>query len=754
MASEGRAGASASADLPGSFFSPAPIRSTRLSEERERRYRKSKTVRLAVLRAIALGAAVPWLLAVLAGWFTRGTQTPAELGVRLVFCAACLGVIGAAVRHRERTYVTVFLLVGGVYCAALAVHVGYILATGESPLSGSYLGDYSGLPAALLATALPVRLGLLAAAGVVAVAAAFNLDPALTWSTPLEIAHAELMILPFLFFLQAARATSRRLDDAASRAHTEAVRETRTKTLAELETRFLGYLHDRILGYLTAVGRGVEHEWRTDPDEDLPELLERKDRASLADEITDLVARASEIAPELAVDLPDRLPDRATLPANAAAALHDAALEAVRNTTDHAPGAPASLGVEVSMDEATCTAVSITVHDEGPGFDPDAVAANRAGLRVSVVGRMEATEGCDVALRSVPGDGTTVRLTWSLDGPGSVTPETESVAVPDIYQLLGFARVLRPGIAVLAWLVFVALSLNDGHHAPALYLVSLVALAVAVRLLIRGTRFRLPLPETLGTAAAVVVFFVAAAIDAEAAEMWPRLWYPWVLILLCTYLTLRDRAGFAWATWAVCLTLAEVLVGLGVVDPAGAAAQIAQASLVLVVGTLLPPLLKLTVRGLPVALELRRSRATTAEQVAARSSFIADSRRWLSGQVSAALDPGLTETTRRANASLLAQRLRDSIRSPHFDEPALNRAIWDARSRGTVVSLLDDGADGSPPETDLHRELAAVLLDESAERVTARILPPGRTARGTIVVHAGGETRRIEIDGARPHANG
>jgi signal transduction histidine kinase len=59
--------------------------------------------------------------------------------------------------------------------------------------------------------------------------------------------------------------------------------------------------------------------------------------------------------------------------------------------------------------EAGATTVEIFVRDRGHGFDPDAVAADRHGLRDSIVERMRRHGGI-AEIRSTPGTGTEIRL--------------------------------------------------------------------------------------------------------------------------------------------------------------------------------------------------------------------------------------------------------------------------------------------------------------------------------------------------------
>ncbi len=66
--------------------------------------------------------------------------------------------------------------------------------------------------------------------------------------------------------------------------------------------------------------------------------------------------------------------------------------------------------------EATAAGVEIFVRDRGSGFDPGLVAEDRQGVRSSIVGRME-RHGGSASVRSVPGEGTEVRLSLPTHQP-------------------------------------------------------------------------------------------------------------------------------------------------------------------------------------------------------------------------------------------------------------------------------------------------------------------------------------------------
>jgi signal transduction histidine kinase len=91
-------------------------------------------------------------------------------------------------------------------------------------------------------------------------------------------------------------------------------------------------------------------------------------------------------------------------------ALVAAAREALRNAARHAPGAPVFMFCEVARERA-----EVFVRDEGPGFDPEAVATERRGIRDAMIGRM-AVCGGRATIESTLGEGTEVAL---LLGPAA-----------------------------------------------------------------------------------------------------------------------------------------------------------------------------------------------------------------------------------------------------------------------------------------------------------------------------------------------
>jgi signal transduction histidine kinase len=86
------------------------------------------------------------------------------------------------------------------------------------------------------------------------------------------------------------------------------------------------------------------------------------------------------------------------------AAVVAAVREALVNAAKHSGAAAVSVYAEVERDE-----VSVFVRDRGVGFDPDAMAADRQGVRGSIVGRIE-RHGGQARIRSAADTGTEVEI--------------------------------------------------------------------------------------------------------------------------------------------------------------------------------------------------------------------------------------------------------------------------------------------------------------------------------------------------------
>jgi signal transduction histidine kinase len=172
-------------------------------------------------------------------------------------------------------------------------------------------------------------------------------------------------------------------------------------------------LHDTILSTLTMVAAGAFGE----PSQALTAQAARDLRVlqGLADApaAPDGLAPLTELGPMLEQvaasvgDLTVRLKlAPVSLPPTVADQVTACVGEALRNVGRHAGTREAE--VIVNGDAGWAVAEII---DHGCGFDPDAIAPSRRGIRESITGRMRAAGG-QAAIVSSPGTGTTVTLSW------------------------------------------------------------------------------------------------------------------------------------------------------------------------------------------------------------------------------------------------------------------------------------------------------------------------------------------------------
>jgi signal transduction histidine kinase len=192
------------------------------------------------------------------------------------------------------------------------------------------------------------------------------------------------------------------------RARAEADAERRERIRADERAHVAAQLHDSVLQTLALIQR--EDEPRRA--QSLARRQERELRGWLygGEELGEsetlaaaLRAAADEVEEHygIAVDLVQ--PSDGALD-EGLAALAAAAREAMTNAGRHADVAEVSVLARVGDDEA-----SVFVRDRGQGFDPDDVAADRQGVRESIIGRMERCGG-RASIVSSPGAGTEVEL--------------------------------------------------------------------------------------------------------------------------------------------------------------------------------------------------------------------------------------------------------------------------------------------------------------------------------------------------------
>jgi signal transduction histidine kinase len=210
----------------------------------------------------------------------------------------------------------------------------------------------------------------------------------------------------------AARADER-LEVAALRRRAQAVAAARAADRRERER----VLHDAVLNTLTGIGWGggddvdLARRQSSDAVVAVRALLDgRRHEPSL--HIEERMAQAAEAARArglgVSVTVEGCAADADAVPPDVVAAFGAATAELLANVERHAGTGRARVELRC---ERQAGAVTVIVSDDGLGFDPERVGAERLGLRHSVRARL-ADVGGRVSVTSVPERGTRVVLEW------------------------------------------------------------------------------------------------------------------------------------------------------------------------------------------------------------------------------------------------------------------------------------------------------------------------------------------------------
>ncbi|PJJ55597.1 ATP-binding protein [Compostimonas suwonensis] len=547
--------------------------------------------------------------------------------------------------------------------------------------------------------------------------------------------------------------------------------------------RFEALIHDGIISTLLMAGRGGA---RPDPDvvaqaaqtaaqlETLRGATSRDEGAPvrLDELVTRLarLARGSTVPIAFSARVARRLREEVTVPRESASAIVDAAAEAVRNSLRHASprGASVSRSIAVAYGER---GLLVDVRDNGAGFDPPAVPAARLGIARSILGRMEAVPDGEATVTSRVGYGTlvTLRLGPGAEGDpgegggpgtaagGAAERRAGAAAASDSYaDLLQLSSVPARIMVALFVAVHAVLAFGSLAAGMSLWAVLLSFLAIAAA----GVWATWPGPDPLPLSwswAIVGVVFATTVLQTLQLQPggWPEYatWHLGANTILLLTLELRGRIRLAWIgysimaattiVWAVAVGLGG-LVGLDlVIRHAGT----------LLVGTFFAIWIKRATATLRTVNAERMSRAgheaATVASLQEREEQLRRLDRLALPLISTIARGQTLSAADRHRCLLLEATLRDGVRGRGLYVTELTDAAFAARERGVDVVLLDDGGgEGYDPllvsaiVDTVVGELA--LLEGPGARLTARILPPGRSTFASVIVEAR-ETRMIDV---------
>ncbi len=187
-----------------------------------------------------------------------------------------------------------------------------------------------------------------------------------------------------------------------------AEREARIRTQERAD--MAAHLHDSVLQTLALIQRSADDPARVTTLARTQErslrtwLFEQPGAQSLASELQQIAQQAEEeFATRVEVVCVN---DRAV--GERERAVLGAAREAITNAAKHSGASAIDVYAEVNA-----TQIEIFVRDRGTGFDPQAIAADRHGVKESIIGRMQRYDG-QARIRSND-TGTEVRLTMPLE---------------------------------------------------------------------------------------------------------------------------------------------------------------------------------------------------------------------------------------------------------------------------------------------------------------------------------------------------
>ncbi|TFD37927.1 hypothetical protein E3T40_03705 [Cryobacterium sp. TMT1-19] len=576
-----------------------------------------------------------------------------------------------------------------------------------------------------------------------------------------------------------ARRSAGKVDQAATFARVQLV--GRADRLARKRERLTidALVHDSVISTLLMAGRGgtpVPVLSRHAAD-----TLVRLDalRAPLPDPSMpgpQVTRRLQQLVEELAPDaqITSNLPGTLTVPALAVTALLGAVGEALRNSVAADVQEPVRSPVARTLTVASYQGgIRVAVHDNGVGFDPARVPAERLGIAQSIIGRMERLSGGAAAVRSRPGAGTEVVVSWT---PAPAAPSAPAPPVPALStapptpprpatQLKGVTRLpraLSTSILVGFIAVHAVLAFADGEPLWTLpyEILGFVAVSAAAAWL------TLVVPDPVSPRNAVMVLALCGLSAVATAFPVPPVgstpfahWYLGAITMMLVALAVRGRPGFAWYGYGMIMVISiawALLNGLTLLDGVNLAIRHAGT---LLAGTLFAVGLK---RSTQTLAGLNRERARSGAAAATAAAALEERETQLTRVNTLArptlerlanllqgaalqINPLQIEPTLRAESLLVEATLRDAIRGRSlFVEPVITAARA-ARIRGVDVTLLDDSADRPPRQLAAAAAIVAAQLDSLTHgHLIARLLPADRPTIASIVVDAG-EPRMLTV---------
>ncbi|MEJ5919830.1 MULTISPECIES: sensor histidine kinase [unclassified Corynebacterium] len=569
---------------------------------------------------------------------------------------------------------------------------------------------------------------------------------------PIEIfadsGFSVVLSFPFLVFAGAARRVSQLIDatdDVTRRTNADAVH---ARIRAEELKRFGAYVHDYVLTELSAIANGLKTDFKSD--EAIATVFNFNERVEVSRLVTVVERRIGQITPGCKVSFQATESHASLLiPGSVANTMLLAVSEAARNSSRHA-GQRARRWCTINIKPGQ---LAIAYSDDGVGFEVEDINPGSAGVRLSIVGRMDSLDGGRAVVSSEPGRGTSVELEWEGETVEATKPLAEMNADMPMYDLMGMAMVFSPQYWLALNVVLLLVALTSGQLLTPLGFTTYATCVVLLGVLMQGHFDTLPTRRSmLITVGMMMLSVVGLYQDLGPLTEWVTLWHFSMVSLLGALLAMRGRPFMAVIAVLGAALAIELLRLTGLMDhPDINGFALLTRCVMTAAGVLSIVTVRYLLRRLPDAinhynLAIADASAAEAYEDARRSNYS-----WLEDQVSPVFDAARILDTPtpalRKRARLTELRLRDHLRSPRLNQPSLQACVWDARSRGVTVTLLDDRSH-SPIDQQMESTTQRRAVDSGLARlmpefmmaldaaetgtVTIRLLPPGRKAFASI----------------------
>jgi signal transduction histidine kinase len=516
------------------------------------------------------------------------------------------------------------------------------------------------------------------------------------------------------------RAGARRADADAGALSRRMAAQDAALAAEEAERRAANMVHDDVLSVLRAVsvaGRPLPWSLVVAKARGARDALARQGSRGgqgLAD-LGSALRRAGESAAEL--DVRYDIDGDINVPLSAVEALSAAAGEALRNVSAHAAVSSAMVAARGGQSGE----VTVTVSDDGIGFDPARVGPASTGLRSSVQKRL-ADVGGRAEIMSAPGQGTSVVLTWN-------PPQSASASALDP---LAWARRMAPSPKLifagfmlpilLSSLILLCLRWQDMRWQAAAAAAFGGILGLALLSARHLSQVRMTRQVGVGLAAANMI--LAAVGSLAVAPATTDAFAYWVagdsgIVIAAVYFILGPVFGLT----ALAVDLAALTAGLLATGRGIAAGGWVSMLTSPVIGAGLAAAMLAAFRNLSSHTESQLTEYRERLRLQARAQAIShvdrtalENARRLAGPVlsavisSPARDPDLQTAAALANATL-----RDELLAPGFLTAALAERVRAARAAGASITVkFARQPDAALTET-ARELLAAALADLDAD---------------------------------------